>query len=60
MTEQTLHGPATSTRSRDQECLARQRTTRARWCKTSERSRKRMIPLLAELALHDLTPQWPS
>ena len=56
LTEQTLHGPAISPDHGIRNASPRQRMTRARWCKTSERSRKPRDPLLAELALHDLTP----
>ena len=56
MTEQTLHGPATCSRSRDQECLAKAADDASALVQDLRALAQARDPLLAELALHDLTP----
>ena len=55
MTEQTPCGPATSTRSRDQECLAKAADDAIALVQDLRALAQARDPLLAELALHDLT-----
>lgn len=56
MTEQTLQGQATCTRSWDQQCLAKAADDASALVQDLRALAQAHDPLLAELALHDLTP----
>ena len=56
MAEQIPEGPDPCTRSRDQECLAKAADDASALVQDLRALAQARDPLLAELALHDLTP----
>ena len=56
MAEQIPEGPDPCTRSRDQECLAKAADDASALVQDLRALAQAQDPLLAELALHDLTP----